>query len=286
MSENDIDASANTAVTVHKNQPYDTDGNILKHDDIDAHIEGTMYELGKHLERTGAHKLLLSDDAVALSNGKIAVSSANALHFLVHGVDDPHDFAKPCPATNTRRTDVNTARSGGSLAALAPLATVPKEHAGIYVVSKPHVDKDDSEFLQILFLVFGHCDSCKDAFGDAKGSGRAAKIAIDAIGAAADQTDKALATAELTECVRNGVSGELTSVEPLTSFVADYKRKLRNVTKLQRPSDEAAAEMISLIALSDPSVSASYRLASRLNPPTNLESAVKLLKAEIKSNQG
>ena len=45
----------------------------LIYDSIDAHLEGVLYEVGRYYKRTGLFQSLLSDRAVPLKNGKLAV---------------------------------------------------------------------------------------------------------------------------------------------------------------------------------------------------------------------
>ena len=67
--------------------------------DNDAHIEGLLFEVGKNYKRKGQFQTFFKHHAAVLSNGKLAVDSADSVHFITNKVQDDHDFDNPCPPT-------------------------------------------------------------------------------------------------------------------------------------------------------------------------------------------
>ena len=89
--------------------PTYTDGTPINWDGNYAHIDGALYETGRYYKRTGLFQLFFKHRAVALSNGRIAVESFNAVWFTSGRVSDvlasgktTHDFDDPCPPTAQR----------------------------------------------------------------------------------------------------------------------------------------------------------------------------------------
>ena len=72
-----VDAT-NLTVQVDKLRPVDIDEEPIALGDNPAHVEGALHEVGLWLKRTGLFEPLLENRAVLLSNGKLAVESANA----------------------------------------------------------------------------------------------------------------------------------------------------------------------------------------------------------------
>ena len=70
--------------------------------DNDAHIEGLLFEVGKNYKRKGQFQTFFKHHAAILSNGKLAVDSADSVHFITNKVQDDHDFDNPCPPTQQR----------------------------------------------------------------------------------------------------------------------------------------------------------------------------------------
>ena len=84
--------------------PTDIDGEPIRLSSNPAHVEGTLYELGQFYARTGYFQSLISDGAVMLSNGRMAVDSLSAVAFVSGDVADPtpYTFENPCPGTPSR----------------------------------------------------------------------------------------------------------------------------------------------------------------------------------------
>ena len=89
--------------------------------------------------------------------------------------------------------------------------------------------------------------------------------------------DKAVVSGTFSKVVREGVRGELTSAS-LKVFLKKYKHARSHLGKAARPGDEAELEMINLLAFTDPAVRETYEIHSSNKNPTNLESAVTVLK--------
>ena len=104
-------ADATTLSTADNTDPFIpkyTDGTPIQWDGNYAHIviDGALYETGRYYKRTGLFQLFFKHRAVALSNGRIAVESFNAVWFTSGRVTDSlasgktsHDFDDPCPPT-------------------------------------------------------------------------------------------------------------------------------------------------------------------------------------------
>ena len=78
---NDLDTNAQhtpTDILI----PVLADGTPIIWDGNDAHIEGTVHDVGKYYLRVGLFQPLFKHRAVALSNGKLAVDNPNAVYFL------------------------------------------------------------------------------------------------------------------------------------------------------------------------------------------------------------
>ena len=91
---------SNPAASVASNQPVTSDKEPILWSGNRAHIAGNLDAVGKYFTRTGKFQPLLNHRAVLLSNGILAVDSANTLHFLFGDAkaspkgsfDDPRDF--------------------------------------------------------------------------------------------------------------------------------------------------------------------------------------------------
>ena len=59
---------------LNPDHPVDASGVPIQWDDNDATLDGILYELDLFFERTGHHLALFEHRAVALSNGKLAIS--------------------------------------------------------------------------------------------------------------------------------------------------------------------------------------------------------------------
>ena len=80
--------------------PVTTDNNKLEWDGNSATILGTFYEVERFYTRVGLFQVLISDRAVALSNGKLAIEDANTVLFVSGtAAAPPGTFERPCPAS-------------------------------------------------------------------------------------------------------------------------------------------------------------------------------------------
>jgi hypothetical protein len=69
-----------------------------------ATMDGCLHEAGEFFARNGTFSMFDEHHAVAMSNGKLAVDSVQALLFIMGTHSDPHSFADPCPPTQARLT--------------------------------------------------------------------------------------------------------------------------------------------------------------------------------------
>ena len=79
MSDDDDNTTDNTKPY---DQPTDTTGEVLTWDDNPASLAGILYEASKFYVRKGLYQTLIQHGGVLRSNGKLAVDTANAVHFV------------------------------------------------------------------------------------------------------------------------------------------------------------------------------------------------------------
>ena len=70
--------------------PVTTDNSKLEWDGNPATIAGMLYEVERFYTRVGLFQVLISDRAVALSNGKLAIKEANTVLFVSGTAAAPH----------------------------------------------------------------------------------------------------------------------------------------------------------------------------------------------------
>ena len=105
-----IDTPLPTSVNTDILVPLDQYKEPILWDENLATIPCILSAVGKYLKRNGLFGPLLEQRAVALSNGKLAVDTVQAVYFASGKADDPRNFDDPCPPTPTRLADVNAAR--------------------------------------------------------------------------------------------------------------------------------------------------------------------------------
>ena len=259
-----------------RNQPTYPDGTPIQWDGIDAHIDGNLFETGKFYKRNGKFQTFFKHRAVPLSNGKLAVDSLSAVYFVSGKIVDNHGFDDPAPPTATRLTKFNATRTALGRSTAPELTSVAAPYSGTIVLSVHHVEQEDSMLLQSLTFVFGHAEPSDEILDVADGSGDAMLKELRRRSANADRKDKALASATYHRVIRDGVGGELT-LATFKLFIKEYKTAKRNMPATARQSDDAEAEMVSLVALKDPMTREIFDLKATASPPTNLDTAVTLL---------
>ena len=282
MSADDESTLSNTIID--KLAPTTADGTpIVWSDDNDAHIEGLLFEVGKNYKRKGQFQTFFKHHAAILSNGKLAVDSADSVHFITNKVQDDHDFDNPCPPTQQRVAEYDNGRSiAGSpfygQKALKTLSAIPDENKDTTVLSEHSVEAEDSKLLTSLVYTFGHSISSDELIDAAEGSGYKLLEALRARAKSANTKDKALVAAQYARIIRDGVPhGTELKLKSLKDYIKDYKSIKRNVPQSSRQSDAAEIDMIDLIAVKDPSIREIYELKRTANPPNNLDEAVALL---------
>jgi hypothetical protein len=167
------DATSTTETSVQNNilVPTDTDKEPIIWTGNDAHIEGTLLDVGRYYERVGLFQPLFENRAVLLSNGKLAVETVQAVPFVNGTFSDPRSFDDPCPPTVERVAEHRTRTLAASLAYVAPPATLTPDAASQYSVSKYAVAQEDSRLLHSLSFVFSGTDVSEDLLNSAQGSG-------------------------------------------------------------------------------------------------------------------
>ena len=263
MSTNNVDThTLSTAEYTDPLVPLHSDKTPINWDGNYAHIEGLLHEVGRYYKRTGRFQLLLKvkHRAVALSNGRIAVESFEAVWFTSGKVSDKlkdatkkaHDFDEPCPPTKQRFDNAVADYTAHGVAPPTPLAKMPAEQSAYTVQSEAHVEAEDAKLLKSLAHAFGQSENSEDLIDEADGSGYNFLTILRKKAGEATPTDRALVSAEHAKIVRDGVTGFL-SLATLKAFDKRYKAATRNLPPTSRPPDAAVAEMYSLIGLKDPS---------------------------------
>ena len=258
--------------------PVSSDKSKLSWDGNDATILGLLHEVGRYYRRKGLFQPLLRDRAVALSNGRLAVEDPNTVYFVSGTIKETRGFDDPCPPTITRITEHNDEVGLGTRPGTAQtvLTSIPEAHKATIIVAPHSVEKEDSTFLHSLSYVFGNAEPSEALLEDADGSGLKLLDLLRERGKKANARDKALVTTKFTSVVRDGVKGELT-LSSFAAFLKTYKASLRNIAPASRPAAEAEVEMINVIAMKDSASRELYELKTATTPPTDLDSAAKVL---------
>ena len=118
--------------------PVDIDGNKLVWQSNPAHLDGILFEIERFFIRMGLFLAFLTDHAVLLSSGKLAVDSVQAVSFItgLHRDTVPHSFRNPCPATERRVTAHDVGATVAGTPVFVPLTAVPVANERQYIVSK------------------------------------------------------------------------------------------------------------------------------------------------------
>ena len=209
----------------HSIIPLDIDNQPITYSGNPAHVLGCLYEVSLFYERHGYFKALLEDGAVALSNGKLAVDSIQAVNFIQGINPDPvaYGFDEPCPPTAKRIQRFDDAARAASTPAFKLITAMPDPFKADYIVSKHHIAKEDAALLASLSNIFVDSDEAASFIQDAKGSGRTLIRLLLDHASKAKPTDKALVTSALntftSDCCRAGsvvptFTATLASAEP------------------------------------------------------------------------
>lgn len=275
----DHDHTKSTATNSDILVPTDTDKQpIVWPSNNDAHLEGTLYEVGRYLKRTGIFGPFLEHHAVLVGT-KMAIDSPQAIPYILGwtGYTDPRSYDNPSPASVKRSALHSAATTKAGTTAPPPVTVIPDEHKHSFVVQPFVVTKEDSRFLTLLNNVFGTAECWEEIVDEADGSGLAALKILRERAAAASPQEKALVSAEHAKVVRDGVVGELT-LDSFKAFLKAYKHVKRCSSKATRQSTETEVEMINLIAYKDPSIREIFDTRSSLKAPKNFEEATLLVK--------
>ena len=92
------ESAANATNGKHPPTPFNIDGEPITYDGNPAHVEGVLHELSEWTARTGHYVTLLENNAVLLTNGKMAVDSIAAVLFVSGEKDDGGTYSFHAPA--------------------------------------------------------------------------------------------------------------------------------------------------------------------------------------------
>ena len=98
--------------------PVNSAGIPIKWNENDAAIPGVLAAVEEHFLSNYIFQELFTHNAVTLSSGKMAITSANAVHFFEDETRDPRDFKDPCPDTEARFKQYNAKMTKASKTAL------------------------------------------------------------------------------------------------------------------------------------------------------------------------
>ena len=175
IGDNETSTLSNNTNTSSILIPVTTDKTALVWDGNDATINGLLYECGQYYKRKGIFQPLIKNRTVSLSNGKLAVKDPNTVYFTTSMVNDPRDFANPCPPGLERITTHNNEVRARALArpgsALRTITEVPPTFKETVILAKHLVEKEDASLLHSLSYVFGNADTSEDDLDAADGSG-------------------------------------------------------------------------------------------------------------------
>lgn len=289
------DISSTTASSDNTvNYVLDPDQEAIIWDGVNAHILGTLHAVGEHLETHGLYQDLIQHGSVSLSNGKLAVPSELVLPFVTGKIDDPHDFANPCPSTAKARIAAFDARSAKSPTPTTYIDEVKainlKDSDVKDIISSAAathaVARHDGNYLDFLSRVFGHAEPSNDLIKEAKGSGMKFVEILRREAANATPEDKALAHDEYIATITGGVNGDL-NLASFKQFMKRYRRSLMNIPELERPMADPAAEvmMINRIVYKYADLREYYRMRAEANPPKKLADAEKIVLSLLRTNE-
>ena len=261
--------------TVNHLQPVTIDLLPIIWQDNDATIEGTLHEVIKYYKRNGHFLTLVEDRAVAVSGGRLAISDIDQIPFILKDLDDPRGFDNPCPPTATRVSEYDMNRPLSSPAHKSP-GKIPDSYRMSIVVAPHAIRAEDAKLLKSLSYVFGKASSAEEMLDAADGSGLKFLEALRARAASANAKDKAIVAAIHSRVIREGVPGEL-NLAAFQRYVKVYKAAKRNMPPAARQEAAAEVEMISLIAIKDPTTRELWELKTTASPPVTLDSAISTL---------
>ena len=138
-----------TTNTIDINVPTDTEGHPLNWDGNPAKILGLLDETSKHYTRNGLFAELISDRAVSLSNGKIALEHLHSKPYIMGDITDTitRTLTGPCPDIDTRKKETDAYRAHNNLQAVV-WASVKAEPD--IIVNPGTVKKENGKLLRSL----------------------------------------------------------------------------------------------------------------------------------------
>jgi hypothetical protein len=274
-------------------QPLYPDGTPIFYNGNPATIAGIKHEVFNFWKRKHLFQPLLKHGAVALANGKLAVPTYDAALFIIGEltdgvVDYGSSIAKRCPSSPARLAKLNVMRSASGRTPIAPTTTAPTDFSENFKLAPHTCEEEDSRLLQSLSYVFIEADGGDVMVERADGSGEKLVELIDELEADAKPRDRALVSTVFAKLQQGDLGGPLT-LESKSSFLKAYKAARRNLPESQRPGDEVECEMMVTMALKDPDIRELFEIKAEATPPTDLESASKLietiLRGRVRSEQ-
>ena len=263
------------------------DGSEILWSGNDAELGAILDAVKKCIERTGEFQFFLSDRAVVLKNGTLAIDSPDAVHFIEGATGqhtDPRDFDSPCPPTEQRVRQYNqrALMNDGELA-IVP-GTGLDEATGTYRVAGYMIVLEERALLASLSHVVRDADCAAQITEDAGGRGtRLLELLRERLSNASGR-DKALVQSTFAAIVAAGIKGELT-VDAVTTYVKQYKLAFSALPPDARPTEQSQIDIVNTIAYRDRSVRDAYDVEIRLDAPRTFLSAIEKLKSILRGRE-
>jgi hypothetical protein len=270
-----------------KVQPVDAKKNLLLHDGNAATISGYLYQFHLWCKRTGYYMHLFKSHAAPMGSGKMALDSVQAVKFIT-GADSTgvsYDFYEPSPPTPDKVIEVNDQYASGTRkAGYNPLAKMPEEFYGAYIVAPHHVEAEEALLLQALASIFGPADISGKDIEDSEGNGLEYLSKLRARATAADGQSRALVSTTHSKHVDSGIRGEIDELK-FTEWLKTYHDNKRCLTENQQKgiSDDSEIEMISMVAYKDPSTRLRWEDKTAVARPASFDAACDLLIGILRS---
>jgi hypothetical protein len=261
LSLTNDESTATTTTSKNTDCPTYADGTQIHWDNNLATLPGVLHDVAQCWIRRQDFQMLISNNAVVLPNGKLAVDSYDAVQFILNDALDPRG-ARPdgginmCPPTPQRLSQTNARRKKDNQIATA--TTAPAGFSDSFALAGHAVKEHAGRMLTSLSKVIVSAPGADEMIEDAAGHGPSLWVALDALAKEASARDLALVDATFTRVVSDGIKSEL-SRKVLADHVKLYKQVRMNKPP-PKPSDAAEAAMISTIALKDPSVREIYEI--------------------------
>ena len=269
------DATTTTSTYFKSSSPSTVRGQPIRYNGNRAHIPGLLKAHAKWCTRTGRFIHFTKYRGVLVRN-LLAVDSPNAAYFVKNPTADPRSVDDPAPPSNERLRVINEKRAIAGKPQLALLNAIPDEMKSTITSSPFHVDLESAAYLQSLVEIFGDAPNMTKLVEKAAGDGYAFRVLLLAESKKATEGDKAVVLTELSECVRNGVSGELTSTS-FEEFLIKYEEASMHQQEDQKPKPPQEVQMIATLVFKCAAIREKYALRALVQQPTSLEDAASIV---------